>query len=271
MNQQQLFRKDRIRRLIPHWIKQAIIWTACADWVGRMIALVFRNRIPHRGTTLLTHSPRIAAVTKAMLFFEVYERSEIEQAQAFLVPGYDVIECGASIGANTLQIAKRATGKMVAVEADPDIAAVLRANLVENLGPAHNCVVVNAAIACSDASSVKFSVGGDSLRGHVDSRLKDAGSPAVEVPAISLETLVEQHDIGRFILVLDIEGAEAGVFLHSREVLRKCYRIIGELDGGVSDNVWYSVEDLSRLLSAFGFRRIYRHGNRMVFENEKMV
>lgn len=268
LNQDQLLRKDRFRRLVPHWIKGAIIRTACSDLAGRIIATAFRDRIPHRGSTILTHSPRISPATKAMLFFKIYERSEIEQAQAFLAPGYDVIECGASIGANTLQIARRATGKVVAVEADPVLAEVLRDNLAENLGPQHQCVVVNAAVDYSGASAVKFAVGSDSLRGYVGASLHDPAHSTVEVPAVTLEVIIEKHEIGKFILVLDVEGAEAALFLHAHEALKNCYRIIGELDGGVSNEKWYSIQDLIRYLAEIGFRRIHGQGNRMVFQNE---
>ena len=218
---------------------------------------------------MLTCSPRIMPTTKAMLFFEIYERSEIEQAQAFLAPNYDVIECGASIGANTVQIMMRATGKVVAVEADPELAGILSRNLEENFGPGHKCAVVNAAVDYSGAAAVEFSTGSDSLRGRVGSEQNDPARPKVQVPAVTLESLIARYGLGDFVMVLDVEGAEAGIFLHAAEALKKCYRIIGELDGGVADGQWHSASDLIAHLASVGFVRIYGHGNRMVFQNSR--
>lgn len=218
---------------------------------------------------MLTSSPRIVPAIKAMLFFEIYERSEIEQAQAFLAPQYDVIECGASIGANTMQIMMRVAGKVVAVEADAELARILSNNLEENFGPSHKCAIVNAAVDYSGAEAIEFSPGSDSLRGRVDSGQNNLAHPKVRVPAVSLESLIQRYGLGDFVLVLDVEGAEAGIFLHGFEALKKCYRIVCELDGGVSDGKWYSSSDLVSYLASIGFVRIYAHGNRMVFQNSR--
>ena len=91
----------------------------------------------------------------------------------------------------------------------------------------------------------------------------------VDVPVSTLESLVEAHQIGKFILVLDIEGAEAQLFLQAEKAIENCFRIIGALDGGVAEGRWYSGEELVARLASTGFRCIYRHGNRMAFQNER--
>jgi hypothetical protein len=153
-----LKRKDRYRLWIPGVLKRALIHLVANTSVGNVLAWIYSNRIPHRGTILDTTSPRIAPATKASLYFGIYERSEIEQTAVYLAPGYDVIELGSSIGANTTQILKRLHGhrKMVAVEADPSLCAILARNIELNFGGTLYCHVVNAAISYTAGPTIRF-------------------------------------------------------------------------------------------------------------------
>jgi FkbM family methyltransferase len=190
----------------------------------------------------------------------------------YLAPGYDVIELGCSIGANTTQILKRLhrNRKLVAVEADPSLCAVLAGNIELNFGRAPHCHIVNAAVSYTEGQRVGFRIGQTSLQGRIDPStiVDDRG---MTVPCTTLSKLISEYGIGEYILVADIEGAEAAIFVKDPESLTNCYRIVIEIDGGVVDGVFYSISRLMSILSSCGFSLLHRHGNRMVFQRTERL
>jgi len=268
IDRESLKRKDDNRRRIPPFAKKIIISLLCNTMTGALIAFIYRDKIPHRGVILDTKSPRVRPAIKASLFFNIYERSEIEQVQAFLDPNYNVIECGASIGATTTQILRLTKKKVVCVEADPSNTTILNNNIELNFGSAgHRCAIINAAIDYSGRNEIEFTVGESNLVGRSTEQGFAQGANRVSIPAQTIGKIVKEYGMNPFILVTDIEGAEAGIFASRDGCLASCYRIIGEFDGGRYNGRYYSISDLVALLSEQGFEKIYEHANRMVFQN----
>lgn len=139
------------------------------------------------------------------------------------IPDHDcplIIDCGANIGFSVLNYKRQfPQARIIALEPDPQIAPVLRRNLLVN--NAADVEVVEAAAWTSDEQVPWYCEGVD-------------GSHIVEFPGPSADTVeVRAVDLARYLsqpvdlLKLDIEGAEYLVVPHLKEVLQnvKCINI----------------------------------------------
>lgn len=269
MNVLKLKIKDRFRMFIPHRMKQLALHMLCSDFVGSVLGKIYSESIPHRRTRIFVGDPRVRDRDKAMLWFGWYERSEIEQTLAYLLPGYDVVELGASIGVNTAQILRKigSNCQLLAVEINPWLISILKRNIANNNRRNVDVAVVNSAIDYTGKASVDFCLDSSSLAGRVSATANPNDCQAVKT--IKLRDLADRIRMEGFILVVDIEGSEVGMLCSDEEFLRnRCFRIILEADGGYWQQRYYGVDDVRDLLELAGFKLMHRHGNRMVFENE---
>lgn len=260
-----LERKDRLRMRWPGPVKRVVRLLLLNRVVGTALGWLYGDRIPHRGSVIATSAPHVAPGAKAALYFGWYERAEIDQVCAYLAPDVDVVELGASIGANTVEILKRVrpTTRVVAVEPDRRNLVLLRRTLALN-GLSDRVVVVAAAIDYSGAAHAAFAPArADHLRGRLH---PGSGEPAEPVPCTTLGALRAAHRIGRFQLVCDIEGAEVGVLWDDADALADCVRILIEIDGGQHRGRHFGIEAAVERILALGFTLRHRHGNRMCFE-----
>ncbi len=259
-----LKRKDSLRGLIPSWLKNAVIHIMTSDLVSGVLRYVYQNKIPHRGgVKILTDSPLISNDTCGAIYFGVYERAEIDQVVAYCDFSLPIIEVGASIGVGTLQILQRAKGKVVVVEADPELYSLLLANVEHNQANHAGFHAHNAMIHYAGDKRAAWHQGGDNLTGHA--ARGDAND--VMVDCITLSELLAQHAIHEYNLVVDIEGAEAELFNLEQEALSHCHFIMAEIDGGLSQGHSYSIRELVDRVVSYGFKVIHQHGNRVTFQN----
>lgn len=189
----------------------------------------------------------------AAIRFGLYERAERFMARNFITGERDIVELGASLGVISCELARQRRGvRQVSVEADPALAERTRRNL--DLNGFRDVAVENVAIDYSGAETVRFS--GD---GNLAGKVADGGG--IAVPAKTLSALLARHGIAEYDLVVDIEGAEIGIFVNDREALAGCRRIAIELDGNTIGGV-----DEADYIAQLGFALIYRHANCAVFE-----
>lgn len=269
MKVEALKRKDRLRTRVPFPVRQFVRGLLVNRFMGRMLAVLFRDLVPHRGYRVETGHPLVTSSAKAALYFGLYERAEIDQICAYLTPGSDVVELGGSIGAATLQILSRveSSARVVVVEADPGLCAVCRSNIARNF-PNVSVAVVNAAVDYSGSETVPFDAAGESTSGKV----VESGSTRTRlVSAITLRQIIEEHGIDSYVLVADIEGAEIGIFLEDRVSLSMANRIIIEIEGGRWKGRGYQVQDVIELAKGCGFELVHQHANRCVFERRPVV
>lgn len=217
-----------------------------------------------------TKSKLISGPNKSAIYFGIYERAEIDQARTYCDFSLPVVELGASIGVCTLQMLKAASNKCIAVEANPEIFKLLQKNVTLNFGEAPNSILINGAVDYSDNDFIDFLSGSDNLRGRV-SDSADSHRIKHQVPTYSLTKILQDHAIDQYNLVIDIEGAEAGLIIADPQALLNCYRIMGEFDGGTHQGQHYSIEALVKHLQEQGFVVLHRHGNRITFENSRLA
>jgi FkbM family methyltransferase len=156
-----------------------------------------------------------------------------------------IFDLGAHIGSTAAHLAVlHPEARIVAVELDPDTAAVCRRNLAAFDG---RCVLEEGAVWAEDGE-VSFESGGADT---VSSRAVEGNGPSASRPALSLDTLVERHAgaSGRVDYVkMDIEGAERDVLRRNTGWAERVRSIKVEVHPP------YTVEECLEDLRALGFR-----------------
>jgi FkbM family methyltransferase len=219
------------------------------------------GRVPCGECTVDTRFPFVADHTRAEMFWGLYESAERRCIASSLASGHDVIELGASLGVVSSHLARRlAPGKkLVCVEAFPALAEAIRANVSEN-APGARVEIESIAIAYG-ADHVSLAFGSDTTMGRVG-----GGSGDLRVPASTLSALLSRHGLSSYVLVMDIEGAEAEILAKDREALSRCVQIIAELHETRRADRALSQEDLAREIESLGFSRAKQDGFVYVFD-----
>ena len=181
-------------------------------------------------------------------------------------PGGRVVDIGANVGAFTLWQARHTgpTGTVVAVEANPDTAAVLRRNLDAN--PGAEVAIVGAAV-WREHGTVDFAASARATStAGVSETLPESlrtGTSTQRIDAVTLADVFDHAalDGGRVdVTKIDVEGAEVAVLEGAdAETLRRSDRYLVEIDERTAP-------DVDRLLSEAGFRRVGRSRNVTSFE-----
>lgn len=213
--------------MLTRWLapssKRLLVKLACNSITGRIIAWWFRNAIPCHGCVINTDLSDISPTTKATIFFGVFESAECRFIEKHLRNELDTIELGSGIGVVSSLIASslKEGVRLICVEANPRLLSVLRTNLETNN---NGCEmrVVHAAIARNSKPTVQMRL----CANHIDSH-ETAEKSSVEVPAMTLERLLENEGLDTFQLIADIEGAEIS-FIQS-DSLKGCRKLIVEL------------------------------------------
>lgn len=232
----------------------------CTPWLGRAIGAVWGDRIPHRGCRIDLRRAEVPATLKASLFWGLYESAEVRFVRDYLRPDLDVLELGSSLGVVASHIARRLERgrKLVCVEANPNLIAALRDNVTTHAGDTEIHIV---------AGAVRYSnTGGLTVeRNPLGSRLAEEEAAATEtaehVAAVTLGELRRRFFAGPYQLVMDIEGAEAGLVVRERDALKPCRRLILECHRTRFEGRDYDVQTLIELIHRLhGFELVDRYG-----------
>jgi FkbM family methyltransferase len=255
--------QDAVRRVIPQSAKDGLASLLCSPLVGESLRKIYQNKIPHRGHRIFVDTPRVAARTVAMIFFQIYERAEVDMVTRLLPDNCDVIELGSSLGVNCCNIASkiRKGTRLVSVEADPELAELARRSVALN-GYGHKVTILNAAISY-ESQTVALVRGADTMSATVTDSV-NSGTDA-SITTLRLRNILEQYAIGDYSLVADIEGAEIGVLLEDRPALERCKAIIIEIEDGIHGEKRYSYEDIRSLILELGFVEAYAYGKVSTF------
>jgi len=140
-----------------------------------------------------------------------------------LRPGMTFFDLGANLGFFSLLAARLVgpSGRVVAFEADPEIAARLRENLAYNK---FTHAVVEEKAVWSEPTWVSFSrvdssTSPDRGLGHVSAG-DSPGANTISVEAVSLDQFISSHPVPD-LLKCDVEGTETAVFEGAEQLLRQ--------------------------------------------------
>jgi FkbM family methyltransferase len=237
--------QGRLAEFVLRWaaplagLRRVPVLGACVSWAGAKLvprdslAWVQVQRGPAQGLWL-----HLNARTGASYFGGGGEPEVQRALQEHLRPGMTFYDIGANIGFFSL-LAARAVGKdgrIVAFEADPEVAARLRDHVGRNAMP---WIAVEQKAMWSEPRTVHFertdpATSPDRGLGHVVSA---GGENTVEVRAESLDDYTRTQAAPDF-LKCDVEGAEVEVFQGARRLLReKRPGVICEMHSEQNDRV----------------------------------
>lgn len=149
-------------------------------------------------------------ISVALFAFGIYEPDTVAAILRHLSPRGVFVDVGANVGALSLPVAAcRPDAQIISIEADPEIASLLRQNVIENKR-SNNISVVNSLAGAIDkphvpfycAPSAKFGMGSIGPQFRTEPMLLAQR----RLDAILDELAIEQVDVVK----LDIEGAEFG-------------------------------------------------------------
>lgn len=260
----------QIKKFIPRQMKSTLATILCSDICGTWIARFYSDRIPVDGLRIRTNNPHIRNVVKASLYWGIYESGERRFLKRYLTGDHDVVELGGSIGVVSCSIARQLKPgrRLVVVEADPNLAGVVKENLEENgYTDAH---VVNAAIdyAHPEQQKVCFSRGKMSNGGKLATT--DSPSDGLAIDRMTLAELSDKFEFDKFDLVCDIEGAEAGLLEPTSKLVDRCIMIVIELHRTTWNGREKTVNEMIDSIQNFGYQLIDSHGPVCVFRNLRL-
>jgi FkbM family methyltransferase len=241
-------------------LKLLTIKILTSDSVGRIIRRIYHNRIPNNSRIIYTYSPFITNRVVSLLYFNAYETAELRFIKKYLRTDLPVVELGASIGVVSMQIAAKTKENVYCIEANPNLIDTIRKNFNQN--HLTNFSVFNYIIANS-AEPYYFIPWGDNTTGQISNVNHPESTP---VPSVSLTDFLHEKNIGEFILVSDIEGAEIQLLKDDSASFKECRQIIIELHDKEFKNERFTVNNMVDLFIKLGFRVVDRFGPNIVFE-----
>jgi FkbM family methyltransferase len=249
-------------RWLPPSVRRRMAASLSSRPMGWLVGRLYRDVVPCYGLRFHVPTPPVSPRTKAQMWLGIYEGGEIRFVRRWLRQDLDLVELGSSLGVVASHCAQRMLPdrRMVCVEANPALIPVLRANLARH-AEGRRIDVVQRAIDY-DGSEVTLIVG-ENTSGSFVGAGRDGG---VRVPTTTLRELLHEHEIGRYALVCDIEGAEAGLLEEDRAALERCQQAIVELHDTQWRGKTLRVEALADRFHEAGFVERARHGPVYVFE-----
>lgn len=187
------------------------------------------------------------------LYKRLVEAGPVDRLEQFVAPGTVVVDVGANIGFFTLKFAQWVgpSGLVLAIEPDEENFDALTRALAQS-GVAPRVRAVRAVAAERPGTLLlernPFHPG--------DHKIALGGAGGVEVPAVSIDSLVEEHPGKRVSLVkIDVQGAEMMVLAGARRMLAEhAPALFVEVDESALAHFGASSRDLVSLLEGFGYR-----------------
>jgi len=253
------------------------LFTEHFDW-----AINLKKAVKIDGCNFSLDSPLIKAQHKLELMLGEYEFPEREALKRFLNPALPVVEMGGAIGIVSCLTNKRLNdpSRHVVIEANPLLLPLLEENRRRN-----NCQfqIVNAAVGYG-SPTVDFTVFPNHYlassavkpdHSHLtpERRAIIKADPntqlfqTVSAKAVSLKSVLDEHDFPRCTLICDIEGTEKDLVDNEVEVLRdRVELIIVEIH-----NNWLGrkvVQEVIMRIKTFGFDLIHEESQTYTFRRK---
>lgn len=241
----------------------AFALSRASDWKSRVSLLAGTARF-HAGNKLYEKAPQAHPIDvnirfgdkplsvrlrphtgDLFIFYEVLAFNAYTLPEEFLAADdvRTIVDCGANVGITSLFLSQRyPKARILAVEPEPQNFALLK----RNTSGVDRVVPIQAAITGSPQMSVRFST--DRLAWGNKVLDSTASGEHVEVPAVTIESLIDTYGLDRIdLLKVDIEGSEAELF-KKPAFLSKVGTIMIELHGD------YTLDRFRAEIAGMGFR-----------------
>lgn len=226
---------------------------------GFIIKLVNGNFILKDKLKFTIDAEGISYKTISTLYFGFYESAEIRFVKKYLRDDLPLIELGTSLGVISTYCNVINKNKLVCVEANPTLIPPINKNF--QLNNIENYTIINAAIGYNN--TMFFERGKSNVSGKLSSTFNER---SIVVDMISLNSILNKYGIDEYILICDIEGAEAQLLKNDFESLKNCRQIIIETHEGELDGVKFSPLSLKKMIINLGFVLVDEYGSNFVFK-----
>lgn len=155
--------------------------------------------------------PRDRVIAKRLVLYGEFEKQEIERLCSLALLGDCVLDVGANIGLHSLYLSRAVTetGRVIAVEPDPDNVELLTTNLKAN--GCDNATVLACAFSVESGSGELFQ--DEANRGGLSlAKVSAAHRAGIAVPVRRGEEALAELNVRPRIVKIDVEGAEPLVF-----------------------------------------------------------
>lgn len=244
------------------YLKNLIAKILTLPFIGFVISKFYGDVLPFKGLKICTNSYLVTDITKAHIFWQIYEGAEIRFIKKYFPLGFDTIELGSSIGVVSSYIRSKMLkeNKLICVEAFPKLCELSVKNLNLN-GGLDNSKVYNLAVNYSkDNIDIYFNPGISSTTGSISAirRCEDS----IIIDKTTLSKIRENNNIDEYVLVMDIEGAEIEIFLNEEKALFYCQHLFVELHETLKNDTIFTIENMIEILEQkHNFNLVDRYDN----------
>ncbi|MES2863847.1 MAG: FkbM family methyltransferase [Bacteroidota bacterium] len=225
------------------------------DFTGKLISILFSNKIPFHNLIIEVSNSVIRKRIAASLYFKTYESAEVRFISKYL-KNYEgtIVELGSSIGVVSSTLAKaNPKASLFSFEADKRFIPIIENNFKINEITNANCF--NEIIG---ASGYEFVPGEDNTMGKISKTNSESNKMS------SLSQLIKKYNFSEFVLVSDIEGAEYFVLNEEEAIFDTIPLLIIELHPIEIENQLISVEDLKTRIETLGYEISDQYGSNIV-------
>jgi FkbM family methyltransferase len=236
-------------------IKAVVAKILVNDFTGKLIALLFSNKIPFHNLKIEISNKVIRKRIAASLYFKLYESAEVRFISKYLKDcNGTIVELGSSIGVVSATLAKaNPNAQLFSFEADKRFIPIIENNFkINNIT---NATCYNEIIG---ASGYEFIPGEDNTMGKISRTDSESNNMS------SLSQLINQYNFLEFVLVSDIEGAEYFVLNENESIFNSIPLLIMELHPIEIENKLISVEDLKFRIEMLGYEILEQYGSNIV-------
>jgi FkbM family methyltransferase len=188
----------------------------------------------------------------SLLYFNKYEKEEVQMIRKYMRTDLPIIDLGTSHGVVATNAACLTKENILCVEANPNLSEVISGNLTRNGVENSRFSVMNAAICDVEQAGepIYFSSRGSNELG----RICDAQTEgAIKVDTVLLSDIVKKNVKDDFVLISDVEGAEAAFLYSDSDALESCNQLFIELHPVNWKGRELSVTELQQRIELLGF------------------
>lgn len=255
-------------RAAPRWLR-GVRWLVGALPFGRyrLVHALGRVSIPPFVAEISSPAGRVSflcdlrdGISREVFLTGQYEPQETAILLSLIRPGSTFVDVGANWGYYTLLAARRVgpAGRVIAVEPDPRMFAVLDANVRRNGFD----WVTASRVAALDQPGEATLLGFDETAGNFGTSTVGGADDRHDVPRYRVATapldaiLAEARVDTVHVMKVDVEGAEVAVLRGLAQHLARASvdRLLLELHPTLLAAAGYRVEDATALLHQYGYR-----------------